>query len=347
MCVLVYNLSHIHTYFFLCSDQLEEDVKYSIKYEGEEIDIPLPEEDSYSSMRPYPCDFCSRRFRKKVNLMNHMVSHQTDRPYGCNMCGARYRRKCDLINHMKIHAYAPGRDLSSEEEEEEEEEEPDQEPDPEEDILDDDDELFSDMDGEYKVRRKKGPSKRKKYLAGKSKLTATDESSKGGKRRNYGGSAGGYHSKRKSSESNMISGNTSHSYVDEDMRLLKQPAPVFTDRDQSPEPQHERESLPPRWPVIDESRPYVCQHCGVGFAREKALGSHARIHAGDSPFECNTCGEMFWDVNLLREHSKTKHPSRYDFEPSYDEQRYPDFHCEVCGMVFHRQDLLKRHSRLV
>lgn len=28
-------------------------------------------------------------------------------------------------------------------------------------------------------------------------------------------------------------------------------------------------SQEPRWPVIDQARPYVCQHCGVGFAREK------------------------------------------------------------------------------
>lgn len=71
--------------------------------------IPLPEDQASGSsqVRPYPCDFCSRRFSKKANLMNHMVAHQVDRPYGCNLCGARYRRKCDLHNHLKIHAYAP------------------------------------------------------------------------------------------------------------------------------------------------------------------------------------------------------------------------------------------------
>lgn len=72
------------------------------------MEIPLPiDQDSYTNSRPYPCDFCSRRFRKKANLMNHMVAHQTDRPHGCNLCGARYVRKCDLNNHLKIHAYAP------------------------------------------------------------------------------------------------------------------------------------------------------------------------------------------------------------------------------------------------
>lgn len=58
-------------------------------------------------MRPYPCDFCSRRFRKKTNLMNHMVAHQNDRPFGCNLCGTRYGRRSDLLNHLKSHATVP------------------------------------------------------------------------------------------------------------------------------------------------------------------------------------------------------------------------------------------------
>lgn len=55
-----------------------------------------------------------------------------------------------------------------------------------------------------------------------------------------------------------------------------------------------------KYPVTDPKKPFVCQHCGVGFAREKALASHARIHGGDSPFECQKCGEMFWDVALMQ-----------------------------------------------
>lgn len=70
----------------------------------EEVDIPIPEgEEASSSVNPYPCDFCSRRFNRKSHLMNHMVTHQSERPFCCALCGVRYRRKCDLANHMKIH----------------------------------------------------------------------------------------------------------------------------------------------------------------------------------------------------------------------------------------------------
>jgi len=86
----------------------EAKVTHDNLLEYDDIEIPLPiDQDSYTNSRPYPCDYCNRRFRKKANLMNHMLIHQTDRPHGCNLCGMRYMRKCDLNNHLKIHAYAP------------------------------------------------------------------------------------------------------------------------------------------------------------------------------------------------------------------------------------------------
>lgn len=94
----------------------EEAVGGAEEQSQEDCDIPLPtDQDEYTAARPYPCDFCSRRFRKKANLMNHMVAHQTDRPHGCNLCGVRYIRKCDLMNHLKIHAYIPEADGLEEE----------------------------------------------------------------------------------------------------------------------------------------------------------------------------------------------------------------------------------------
>ncbi|XP_069691227.1 zinc finger protein 93-like isoform X3 [Periplaneta americana] len=296
--------------------------------EPDEVEIPLPQDqDAYTTMRPYPCDFCSRRFRKKANLMNHMVAHQTDRPHGCNLCGARYRRKCDLINHMKIHAYAPGH-LGSDDEDD----------DVPSNNLNENDNVTS-IKGRRKKTQSAAPKKRKTLVTSTQSNSYLEEddnslSCKDFKRSNYSNT---------SSRKKYSSG--SYSYVDEDMKLLSQPPPTFTP---SMEPQ---EPAVPRWPVIDESRPYVCQHCGVGFAREKALGSHARIHAGDSPFECNTCGEMFWDVGLLKEHARTKHVGKSREEsdasgPYTGDDRFGEFHCETCGLGFHRQDLLKRHRRI-
>lgn len=72
----------------------------------EEILVPLPT-DEYTTSRPYPCDFCSRRFRKKANLTNHMIAHKNIKPNVCNLCGARYIRKLELMRHLKLHAQVP------------------------------------------------------------------------------------------------------------------------------------------------------------------------------------------------------------------------------------------------
>ncbi|KFB47809.1 hypothetical protein ZHAS_00015764 [Anopheles sinensis] len=71
----------------------------------DDISVPL-DQDEYTLSRPFPCDFCSRRFRKKANLEHHLVAHSNDRPYVCNLCGAQYGRRIDLTNHFKQHAYA-------------------------------------------------------------------------------------------------------------------------------------------------------------------------------------------------------------------------------------------------
>lgn len=84
--------------------------RVAVPYLKEEVlDIPLNDE-SYATYHPFPCDFCSRRFKKKANLMNHMVAHQTQRPHSCGICSSRFMRKCDLVNHQKIHSYVPNRE---------------------------------------------------------------------------------------------------------------------------------------------------------------------------------------------------------------------------------------------
>ncbi|KAE8745701.1 hypothetical protein FOCC_FOCC007585 [Frankliniella occidentalis] len=308
--------------------------------------VPLPQDQQTgaSQVRPYPCDFCSRRFSKKANLMNHMVAHQVERPYGCNLCGARYRRKCDLHNHLKIHAYAP----EAAEQQEEDEDDPMSPP--------------HSLDTRMVGRQKQvpGPPKRRRVAESFGEPAEPRGKKKPGKKPGKPKGAGPGRKK-------LIAGDRQprSSYVDEDMRLMTELASRGGGDESNGyyingavEEQKAPEPIPPQWPVTDPSRPYVCQHCGIGFARAKALGSHARIHAGDSPFECSSCGEMFWDVHLLREHTRLKHPGagvkveREEEEeeitdrPYTGDERFGNFRCQTCGLEFHRQDLLKKHARL-
>lgn len=146
--------------------------------------------------------------------------------------------------------------------------------------------------------------------------------------------------------------------------------------------QHENYSRPPkpdRFPVTDARKPFVCQQCGLSFAREKALISHSKAHGTDSPLECEHCGEMFWDVVLLREHELSHQEPQHsgylkmedvnsedeefrieemhnqldeddtlsDLEAEGNRNKFGDFYCDTCGLSFHRQVLLKSHMKNV
>lgn len=305
--------------------------------EYDDMEIPLPiDQDSYQNARPYPCDFCSKRFRKKANLMNHIVAHQTDRPYGCNLCGSRYVRKCDLNNHLKVHAYAPSSQDGLE------------------DDLNDEDLLVAEEEdvttGGNKGRRKKvqssAPRKRKNNTAASvQKRNAEDMKIEMGKYvyepyNDYKEMLSFY-------EDELTDGYSARSgnYASSSRWQMEEISSAMVRQQQQ------------QWPVTDPTKPYVCQSCGLSFAREKALASHARIHGGDSPFECTSCGDMFWDVNSLREHVRIKHggtipqqvsdAEEYDNDATYmdDNERIGEFYCNTCAVPFHRLDLLKRHQK--
>ncbi|XP_039753181.1 replication initiator 1-like isoform X2 [Pararge aegeria] len=286
-----------------------------VKVEND-IDVPLPtDQDEYTAMRPWPCDFCSRRFRKKAALMNHMVAHQNDRPHACNLCGVRYVRKCDLMNHLKVHAMVPDT--------------PD---------MMDYEEIISPQVVKMKKkrgRRKKNPEPVENGVWEHMTSARTQQWSRRG-------------------------------------RTPPKAEPV------PPSPPSPSPSPPsPLPPPADPARPFVCRHCGVGFAREKALQSHARVHGGDSPVDCGECGELCWSREALRTHCATRHPHLAHATPAATEAAYednsgddmefrlspiahsgserererdrmvdmrgPELFCGDCGVAFQRADLLRRH----
>lgn len=298
-------------------DQLVGDIQ------SEEVMVPLPT-DEYTTSRPYPCDFCSRRFRKKANLMNHMIAHKNDRPHICNLCGARYIRKSDLLGHLKVHAQMPDSEFV--------------------DLLMHD-ERPKGIDKQKVVpaavasasnsRRKN--TRQRITTSGKKPppqpMSATTKPKKNAKK--YSTIAPQDNNIAQLDDIDAILGAAQHheQYYERHNKVSKQ-----------------------RHPVADSVRPFVCQVCGVGFVREKALNSHFLIHGVDNALECDSCSDMFWTVEQLQEHQATQHGedvtsgSEYEPEektPSDDESdsKFGDYYCNMCGMSFHRLDLLKRHSR--
>ncbi|KAH8381852.1 hypothetical protein KR009_000652 [Drosophila setifemur] len=308
------------------------------------------EQDQYTALRPYPCDFCSRRFKKKASLNNHMLAHQNDRPHLCKLCGARFTRRAELISHFKAHAEAQDaaeaeaaataaaaaassikfehqnqRQLDDHYYEQDWPLYQQQQQQQEQEQLHQEHHLVSNSEVQLMTSYPAPPAA---PSGGRiSRLKPKEESSQ-------------FLEPAASELRDYLSGESSQAVVG-----TSQPIPV----DHQPQP---------TYPILDEKKPFVCQQCGLAFAREKALISHTKNHRVDSPFECNQCQEMFWDNSSLQEHLKThqfeESNSEYDpasgedsaSESEPEEKQYGDFYCAECGNGFHRQDLLRRHAKM-
>uniref|UniRef100_A0A1B0B4W6 C2H2-type domain-containing protein n=1 Tax=Glossina palpalis gambiensis TaxID=67801 RepID=A0A1B0B4W6_9MUSC len=337
-----------------------------------DIEVPLPTvQDEYTALRPYPCDFCSRRFRKKASLMNHIVAHQNDRPHLCKLCGSRFLRRQDLINHLKAHAEEPS-----------------------EPQLDDSDymqfvadtvpnqsnssENYYEQEWNMSANTVSTPTKCNQRLqsAKQNINTCSPTSSKAADIQCRGrisrlkpkGEISTFEiidvqSARTSEASQLAYESIMDSVQSHSLSPLTGAIKATSDNVTA----HDSDKQVQRFPIIDSGKPFVCQQCGLSFAREKALLSHGKSHSRESPHECSQCNEMFLDHISLQEHQKTHNfeesNSEYDpneggeddededleetqTETESEQQLYGDFYCSKCGMSFHRLDLLKRHAKL-
>ena len=53
--------------------------------------------------RPHACKFCSSRFSRKTNLLEHIRTHTGEKPYSCEFCPMRFLRGAQLRIHQRIH----------------------------------------------------------------------------------------------------------------------------------------------------------------------------------------------------------------------------------------------------
>ncbi|XP_054726448.1 uncharacterized protein LOC129236221 [Anastrepha obliqua] len=313
-----------------------------------DMEVPLPTvQDEYTALRPYPCDFCSRRFRKKTSLMNHIVAHQNDRPHLCKLCESRFFRRSDLINHLKEHADAPDPEMDAEfmnfvEQEQQQARQPI------------DHYYEQDWTTQINSLQRSVKSVRKPHNAsGNSSSTSTSTTVGRGRISRLKPKEESYvlNEPLPNDLEEAVNANITAAAYEDCQQLQASTAVVKFSQNQSPTPQE-------RFPVIDESKPFVCQQCGLAFAREKALLAHTKNHRDDQPHECSQCNEMFWDAANLQEHLKTHQfeDSNSEYDPdeaegedtqseSESERLHGEFYCSECGMSFHREDLLRRHSK--
>ncbi|XP_050534088.1 gastrula zinc finger protein XlCGF57.1-like isoform X2 [Daktulosphaira vitifoliae] len=55
---------------------------------------------THEDVKPFVCRICTSGFNRKEHLMRHMLSHSTIRPFPCEKCGKRFIRKEHLARHL-------------------------------------------------------------------------------------------------------------------------------------------------------------------------------------------------------------------------------------------------------
>ena len=83
--------------------------------------------------------------------------------------------------------------------------------------------------------------------------------------------------------------------------------------------------------VHSGAKPFVCDECGMSFARKESLTRHS--HSTDRPFLCTFCGKTFAKKHIRDIHEKGH----------YEEKRY---NCDYCTKKFSSNQKKKIHERI-
>lgn len=55
------------------------------------------------SGKAHVCDICSKNFKERSDLLNHMPTHLGEKAHICDICSQKFTERSDLLKHLPTH----------------------------------------------------------------------------------------------------------------------------------------------------------------------------------------------------------------------------------------------------